>query len=84
MTPYYAGSIDYDNDQGEWEDCVFTAYELEDLCDKMRDFMKRRKNSSVFFGAYIDAQGNEKDITSKIKEVINATSRKSGKKNHSG
>ena len=77
MTPYYAGSIDYDNDQGEWEDCVFTAYELEDLCDKMRDFMKRRKNSSVVFGADINEKGDEKDITSKIKEVINVTSRKS-------
>jgi hypothetical protein len=73
VIPYYAGSIDFDNDEGEWQDCVFTAYELDDLCDKMRDFMKVRKNSSVFFGAYIDAQGNEKDITSKVKEVINDT-----------
>ena len=77
MIPDYAGSIDFDNDDGEWQDCVFTAYELEDLCDKMRDFMKRRKNSSVFFGAYINEKGDEKDITSKVKEVINATSRKS-------
>jgi hypothetical protein len=70
MKPYYAGSVDYDNDQGEWEDAVFTAFELKDLCDKMRDFMKRRKNSDVFFGAYIDASGKERDITSKVKNQI--------------
>lgn len=77
MTNYYAGSVDYDNDQGEWEDVVFTAPRLEDLCDKMREFMERRKNSDVFFGAYIDMNGVEKDITSKVREVINDTSRKS-------
>jgi hypothetical protein len=70
MKPYYAGSVDYDNDQGEWEDAVFTAFEFKDLCDKMREFMKRRKNSDVFFGAYIDASGKEKDITSKVKNQI--------------
>jgi Trm5-related predicted tRNA methylase len=32
--------------------------------------MKRRKNSDVFFGAYIDASGKEKDITSKVKHQI--------------
>ena len=75
MKAHYAGSVDYDNDQGEWEDVVFTAPRLEDLCDKMRDFMKRRKNSDVVFGAYIDMNGVEKDITSKLKEGINDTSR---------
>tara|TARA_R100000655_G_C2911562_1_gene180668 strand:+ start:46 stop:276 length:231 start_codon:yes stop_codon:yes gene_type:complete len=75
MKAHYAGSVDYDNDQGEWEDAVFTAFKLNDLCDKMREFMGRRKNSDVFFGAYIDQNGVEKDITSKVREVINATSR---------
>jgi len=33
-------------------------------------FMKRRKNSEVFFACLVNESGKELDLTSKIKELI--------------
>ena len=70
MDRHYAGSISYDNDQGEWEDAMFMAFSFDDLCKDMKAFMKRRKNSEVHFAAYIDKWGKENDITIKVKDKI--------------
>ena len=32
---HYAGSISYDNDQGEWEDWIVTAMDYKTLIEKM-------------------------------------------------
>jgi hypothetical protein len=71
MERHYAGSVAYDNEHDEWEDAMFMAFSMEDLCKDMKAFMKRRKNAEVHFAAYIDGQGKENDITDKIKEMIN-------------
>lgn len=68
---HYAGSVAYDNEVDEWEDAMFMAFSMEDLCKDMKAFMERRKNAEVHFAAYIDGQGKENDITDKIKEMIN-------------
>ena len=69
---HYAGSVDFDNEKGEWQDATFTAPSLDILCEKMLKFMKRRKNSDVFFAAYVNINGKEKDITSIVKERVYA------------
>jgi len=70
MERHYAGSVAYDNEHDEWEDAQFMAFSIEDLCKDMKAFMGRRKNTEVFFAAYIDGQGKENDITNKVKELI--------------
>tara|TARA_R100000234_G_C4981779_1_gene171274 strand:- start:289 stop:504 length:216 start_codon:yes stop_codon:yes gene_type:complete len=70
MKPHYAGSIAFDNEQGEWEDRLMMAYDFDDLCKDMKSFTSRRKNSEVHFAAYVDRNGREHDITQKVKEVI--------------
>ena len=70
MERHYAGSIAYDNDHDEWEDAMFMAFSLDDLCKDMKAFMKRRKNTEVHFASYIDKSGKEHDITMKVREKI--------------
>ena len=76
MERHYAGSISYDNDEGEWEDAMFMAFSIEDLCKDMKAFMRRRKNSEVHFASYVDKWGKEHDITNDVKERIDATFKK--------
>ena len=70
MERHYAGSIAYDNEHDEWEDATFMAFSFNDLCNDMKVFMERRKNSEVHFAAYIDKEGREHDITMKVREEI--------------
>ena len=67
---HYAGSVAYDNELGEWEDHVIKADDLDELAREMRSFMKRRKNSEVFFACLVSESGKELDLTHKIKELI--------------
>ena len=70
MKAHYAGSIDFDNDHGEWQDIVVQAPTYTDLCEKMKTLLERKKNSDVFFAAFIDDSGKEKDITSRVRGDI--------------
>ena len=67
---HYAGSIAFDNEVGEWQDHIIKADNLDELAREMRLFMKRRKNSEVFFACLVNESGKELDLTSKIKELI--------------
>ena len=67
---HYAGSVAFDNELGEWEDHVIKADDLDELAREMRSFMKRRKNSEVFFACLVSESGQELDLTSKIKELV--------------
>ena len=67
---HYAGSIAFDNEIGEWEDHTIKADNLDELAREMKSFMKRRKNSEVFFACLVNESGKELDLTSKIKELV--------------
>ena len=67
---HYAGSVAYDNELGEWEDHVIKADDLDELAREMRLFMKRRKNSEVFFACLVNESGKELDLTNEIKELV--------------
>jgi len=67
---HYVGSIAFDNEYGEWEDQVIRADDLDELAQEMKLFMKRRKNSEVFFACLVDKKGKELDLTDKVKELI--------------
>tara|TARA_R110002012_G_C11242952_1_gene565665 strand:+ start:45 stop:260 length:216 start_codon:yes stop_codon:yes gene_type:complete len=67
---HYAGSIAFDNEVGEWEDHIIKADDLDELAREMKLFMKRRKNSEVFFACLVNKSGKELDLTNKIKELI--------------
>jgi len=64
----YAGSIDYDDDDGEWTDDIIWGNNYKDFIYDMKKHMKKRKNSNVFFAAKYSGQNHtERDITSKVK-----------------
>ena len=66
MKVKYAGSIDFDDDNGEWSDEIVLGNNYKEFIEDMKKHMKVRKNSSVFFAAkYI--YGMEKDITIQVK-----------------
>jgi len=44
------------------------AFEYNDFVKDMQTKMGRRQNSEVFFAAFIDKDGREHDITSKVRE----------------
>ena len=48
----------------------YLTFSFNDLCNDMKVFMERRKNSEVHFAAYIDKEGREHDITMKVREEI--------------
>jgi len=66
----YAGSIDYDDDNGEWTDDIIWGSNYEEFIQDMKAHMKKRKNSNVFFAAkYVNDR--ERDITSQVKADCN-------------
>ena len=66
----YAGSIDYDDDKGEWSDDIIWGSNYKEFIEDMKAHMKKRKNSSVFFAAkYVNDR--ERDITSQVKADCN-------------
>ena len=67
---HYAGSISFDNDQGEWEDWIVTAMDYKTLVEKMTRVMSMRKNAEVHF-AVLKMGKKELDITEDVKRVIN-------------
>ena len=62
----YAGSIDYDDENGEWSDDIIWGSNYKEFIQDMKAHMTKRKNSSVFFAAkYVNDR--ERDITSQVK-----------------
>ena len=68
MKPHYTGSIAFDNHLDQWQDELIMAFDYPDFVIDMQNRMDKRKNSEVFFAAFIDKYGKEHDITSKVKE----------------
>jgi len=66
----YAGSIDYDDENGEWTDDIIWGSNYAEFIEDMKAHMKKRKNSSVLFAAkYVNNQ--ERDITMQVKADCN-------------
>jgi len=66
----YAGSIDYDDENGEWSDDIIWGSNYKEFIEDMKEHMTKRKNSSVFFAAkYVNDR--ERDITSQVKADCN-------------
>ena len=63
---HYAGSISFDNDQGEWQDQIVTAFEYDTLVEKMTKVMSMRKNAEVHF-AVLKMGKKEFDLTEKVR-----------------
>ena len=68
MKPHYTGSIAFDNHLDKWADELVMAFEYNDFVKDMQSLMVKRENSEVFFAAFIDKDGREHDITSKVRE----------------
>ena len=68
MKAHYTGSVAFDNYNDVWQDEVVIAFSIKELCEDMKELMSRRKNSEVFFAAYVDQDGKETDITLKVRE----------------
>jgi len=68
MKPHYTGSIAFDDHNDKWADELVLAFEYNDFVKDMQAKMGRRQNSEVFFAAFIDKNGREHDITSKVRE----------------
>ena len=66
---HYAGSISFDNDQGEWQDQIVTAFEYDTLVEKMTRVMSMRKNAEVHF-AVLKMGKKEFDLTVKVRSAI--------------
>ena len=65
----YAGSVDYDNDQGEWVDTLVERNTKIELLVEMKRLLRTRRNSSVFFAVEID-DGKERDITEEVRDDL--------------
>ena len=68
MKPHYTGSIAFDDHNDKWADELVLAFEYNDFVKDMQTKMGRRQNSEVFFASFIDKDGREYDITSKVRE----------------
>jgi hypothetical protein len=68
MKPHYTGSIAFDDHNDKWADELVLAFEYNDFVKDMQTKMGRRQNSEVFFASFIDKNGREHDITSKVRE----------------
>ena len=66
---HYAGSISFDNDQGEWQDQIVTAFEYDTLVEKMTRVMSMRKNAEVHF-AVLKMGKKEFELTEKVKSAV--------------
>ena len=66
---HYAGSISFDNDQGEWQDQIVTAFEYDTLVEKMTRVMSMRKNAEVHF-AVLKMGKKEFDLTEKVRSAV--------------
>jgi|TARA_B110000014_G_scaffold124051_1_gene85284 hypothetical protein len=70
MKPHYIGSVAFDNHNDVWQDELVMAFDLNELVEDMQSKMESRRNSEVFFAAYVDKNGREVDITQKVKEKV--------------
>ena len=68
MKVNYAGSVEYDNYDGEWCDQIVEAETYASFLFQIKELIKLKRNSKVFFANKI-TNGKERDIT---EEIINA------------
>ena len=68
MKPHYTGSVAFDDHNDVWRDESVMAFDYEDFIKDMQSKMQRRRNSEVFFAAFIDKDGKENDITRRVQE----------------
>ena len=68
MKVNYAGSVEYDNYDGEWCDQIVEAETYSSFLFQIKELIKLKRNSKVFFANKI-SNGKEHDIT---EEIINA------------
>ena len=68
MKVNYAGSVEYDNYDGEWCDQIVEAETYASFLFQIKELIKLKRNSKVFFANKI-SNGKEHDIT---EEIINA------------
>jgi len=70
MKAHYIGSVAFDNHNDVWQDEPVMAFDIDELVEDMQSKMKLRRNSEVFFAAFVDKNGREVDITQKVKEKV--------------
>ena len=68
MKVNYAGSVEYDNYDGEWCDQIVEAETYASFLFQIKELITLKRNSKVFFANRI-TNGKEHDIT---EEIINA------------
>tara|TARA_X000001388_G_scaffold15709_1_gene9574 strand:- start:2738 stop:2947 length:210 start_codon:yes stop_codon:yes gene_type:complete len=68
MKVNYAGSVEYDNYDGEWCDQIVEAETYSSFLFQIKELITLKRNSKVFFANRI-TNGKEHDIT---EEIINA------------
>ena len=68
MKVNYAGSVEYDNYDGEWCDQIVEAETYSSFLFQIKELITLKRNSKVFFANKI-TNGKEHDIT---EEIINA------------
>ena len=62
----FAGSIEYDNHNDVWTDQIVRADTYEELIQRFKSIIQRRKNAAVFFA--IEMRDNKEiDITKKVR-----------------
>lgn len=66
---HFAGSIDFDNEDKEWEDYQFTANTYKGLIFQFGYWLDRKHNSSVFFAVKVE-DDKEIDITDRVKQYF--------------
>ena len=66
---HYAGSIEYDSDQGAWTDSLVTAIDYDYFIELMKDLQKKRREGRVFFAVHM-VNGEEHDIKARVERDI--------------
>ena len=67
---HFAGSVDYDNNDGEWEDTLFRAKTYKQLVNLFTYWLSKRENAGVFFAVKV-VNGVEIDIKDRVEEHFN-------------
>tara|TARA_R100000329_G_C7532848_1_gene187992 strand:+ start:338 stop:553 length:216 start_codon:yes stop_codon:yes gene_type:complete len=69
MKPHYAGSVAFDNAQGEWQDELVMAFEFDEFVADIKSLMEGRQHCEVFFAVFKDKNGTEHDVTQKVRDL---------------
>jgi len=67
---HYFGSIQYDNDQGVWEDQVFKAQSWKELIGEFKRRLPKKRAASIFCAGLKFKDGTEEDFTLDAKQEV--------------